>query len=265
MAGLGQGATRRTSPYDERMQVLEHATPFHAGIGRIGVLFCHGFTGSPWSLLEWARLTADAGYRVALPRLPGHGTSWQELNVTHWRDWYAAVEREYRELSAACDQVFVAGLSMGGALALRLAEKHPGGVAGLILVNPAVVGYPNTRAIPLLSKVLPSAKAIGSDIAQPGVDEYSYERTPLRAAHSMLRLWADVRACLDLVTCPVLVYRSTTDHVVPAASTQYILSHISSEEVSEQLLHRSYHVATMDHDKEEIFAGALGFLQQHSA
>ncbi len=154
---------------------------------------------------------------------------------------------------------------MGGALALRLAEKHPGGVAGLILVNPAVVGYPNTRAIPLLSKVLPSAKAIGSDIAQPGVDEYSYERTPLRAAHSMLRLWADVRACLDLVTCPVLVYRSTTDHVVPAASTQYILSHISSEEVSEQLLHRSYHVATMDHDKEEIFAGALEFLQQHSA
>lgn len=247
------------------MQVLEHARPFHAGTGRIAVLFCHGFTGSPQSLLEWARLTADAGYRVALPRLPGHGTSWQELNVTQWRDWYATVEREYRTLADECDQVFIAGLSMGCALALRLAEKHSSGVAGLILVNPAVMGYPNTLAIPLLSKVMASAKAIGSDIALAGVDECSYERTPLRAAHSMMRMWVDVRACLDLVTCPVLVFRSATDHVVPPASTQFILSHVSSEDVTEHVLHRSYHVATMDHDKEEIFSGALAFLQRHSA
>lgn len=246
------------------MQVQEYAQPFTAGTGRIGVLFCHGFTGSPWSLLEWARITAHAGYAVSLPRLPGHGTRWEELNRTEWRDWYAAVDREFRRLRNDCDQVFVAGLSMGGALALRLAEKHVDSVAGLILVNPAVMGYPVTRAIPLLYRVRTSAKAIGSDIADPGVSEHAYDRTPLRAANSMLKLWADVRSCLDLVHCPVLVFRSAQDNVVPAASTALVLSHISSADVTERVLPRSRHVATMDYDKEDLFRESLEFIARHS-
>ena len=246
------------------MRVSDHAQPFHAGSGRVGVLFCHGFTGSPWSLLEWARLTADAGYRVSLPRLPGHGTSWQELNRTEWRDWYSAVERAFHELRNQCDTVFVAGLSMGCALALRLAEKHPDDVAGLVLVNPAVLGQPKMLAVPLLRLVRASAKAIGSDVADSGVDELAYERTPLHAANSMMKMWVDVRACLDLVGCPLLVFRSANDHVVPAASTAFVLSHVSSEEITERVLERSYHVATMDYDKEQIFRESLEFFAKHS-
>ncbi|MFT4108066.1 alpha/beta hydrolase [Propionicimonas sp.] len=246
------------------MQVSDFAQPFHTLEGSVGVLFCHGFTGSPWSLREWATVTADAGYRVSLPRLPGHGTSWEELNLTGWRDWYATVERAFAELRASCDAVFVTGLSMGGALALRLAEKHPDEVAGLVLVNPAVLGYPKMRAVPVVSKVRASAKAIGSDIAAEHIDEFAYERTPLKAAHSMMRMWVDVRACLDLVSCPLLLFRSSTDHVVPAASTAFVRSHVSSDEITERVLDRSYHVATMDHDKEQIFTESLEFFARHS-
>jgi len=244
--------------------VNELAQPFHTEGGRVGVLFCHGFTGSPWSLREWAKVTADAGYRVSLPRLPGHGTSWQELNVTGWRDWYAVVEREFLELRASTDVVFVTGLSMGGALALRLAEKYPDEIAGLVLVNPAVLGSSKMLAVPLLSTVIPATKAIGSDIAEPGVDEAAYDRTPLRAAHSMMKMWVDVRACLDLVNCPLLVFRSATDHVVPAASTAFVLSHVSSDDIEERVLERSYHVATMDYDRERIFRESLEFFGRHS-
>ncbi len=247
------------------MQVSDHARPFSSDGGPVGVLFCHGFTGSPWSLLEWARVTADAGYRVSLPRLPGHGTTWQELNLTSWRDWYAAVERAFLELRASCETVFVAGLSMGGALALRLAEKYPDEVSGLVLVNPAVIGAPRMAAVPFLSPFKGSAKAIGSDIAQAGIQELAYERTPLRAANSMMKMWVDVRACLDLVHCPLLVFRSTNDHVVPAASTAFVLSHVSSDEVTERVLPRSYHVATMDWEKEQIFSESLEFFARHSA
>ena len=246
------------------MQVAEAAQPFHAGTGRVGVLFCHGFTGSPWSLLDWARATADAGHRVALPRLPGHGTSWQELNLTGWPDWYATVEREFGELRHQCDQVFVAGLSMGGALALRLAEKHPDDVAGLILVNPAVQGYPNTVFVPLLQHLIGSVNAIGSDIAAPGVTEHAYPRTPLRAAASMLRLFADVRAGLDLVACPLLMFRSATDHVVPVSSKEYILRHVSSEVIIDRVLPRSYHVATLDYEKDVILTQTLEFIRAHA-
>ncbi len=245
------------------MQVNAYAQPFHSDAGEVGVLFCHGFTGSPWSMLEWAKATAAAGYRVSLPRLPGHGTSWQEMNTTGWRDWYACVDREYQELAARCSQVFVTGLSMGGALALRLAEKHPE-ISGLVLVNAAVVGKPNTLLAPLLQWVVPSISSIGGDIAEPGVDEHSYDRTPIKAVASMRQMWTDVRACLDLVTCPVLVFRSATDHVVPRASTKAIMEHVSSADLTEYVLTRSYHVATMDYDKQIIIDKSLAFFAAHT-
>lgn len=245
-------------------RVLETARPFYGGTGHIGVLFCHGFTGSPWSLLEWATLTAEAGYTVALPRLPGHGTTWQEMNVTGWQDWYSTVEREFDRLRENCDQVFVAGLSMGGALALRLAEKRGDDVAGLILVNPAVTAYPKDRIAPVAQHFIASVKAIGSDVADPDVSEHAYDRTPVRAAASMMKMWVDVRACLDLVHCPLLLFRSAVDHVVPDASKDLILAHVSSEDISERILERSYHVATMDYDRQQIFDETLEFIATHS-
>ena len=160
--------------------------------------------------------------------------------------------------------MFVTGLSMGCALALRLAEKHPDKVAGLVLVNPAVMGYPKMRAIPVLHHFMGSAKSIGSDIAEPGVQELAYARTPLKAANSMMRMWVDVRACMDLVSCPLLVFRSAVDHVVPAASTAFVLSHVSSDVITERVLESSYHVATMDRDKQQIFTESLEFFAVHS-
>ena len=75
---------------------------------------------------------------MSVPRLPGHGTTWQEMNRTTFADWYAEVERAYEKLRSECDEVVVGGLSMGGALVLRLADDHADDVAGVVLVNPAV-------------------------------------------------------------------------------------------------------------------------------
>jgi len=110
--------------------VLPGAEPFSADGGEIGVLLCHGFTGCPQSLRPWAEAMAKAGHTVRLPLLPGHGTTWQDMNRTTWRDWYGCVEDAFRELRARCDAVVVGGLSMGGALALRLAEQHGTAVSG---------------------------------------------------------------------------------------------------------------------------------------
>lgn len=250
-------------PTTSPQQVLETAHPYVGGSGKVGVLFCHGFTGSPWSLLDWAKTTAEAGYRVSLPRLPGHGTNWQELNRTSWQDWYACVEREFDDLRTQCDQVFVAGLSMGGALALRLAEQRRDQVAGLALVNPAVLSYRKDRIATVAQYLLPSVSAIGSDLADPDVTEHAYDRTPVRAAASMMKMWVEIRACLDLIACPLLLFRSKVDHVVPDISKDFIRDHVSSDVIVERVLPRSYHVATMDYDREQIFSETLDFLATH--
>ena len=104
------------------MPLLPGAKPFFADGGPVGVLVVHGFTGSPQSMRPWAEHLAAAGHTVSLPRLPGHGTRWEDLQLTRWPDWYGEVDNAFRALRSRCDQVFVMGLSMGGTLSLRLAE-----------------------------------------------------------------------------------------------------------------------------------------------
>ena len=235
------------------MPVLPGAEPItHDGDG-VGVLLCHGFTGNPSSLAPWARRLAADGRTVLVPRLPGHGTSWQEMNRTRWDDWYAVVLAELMTLRRRCDVVVVGGLSMGGALALRLAQEHGPDVAGLVLVNPAVrLSDPRLRLLPVLKHLVASVPGIGSDIAKPGAVELAYDRTPLSALHSSVKAYATVVRDLPRVTQPLLLLHSPQDHVVPVRSSSTVLSRVSSKDVTEVLLHRSYHVATLDHDAELI-------------
>ena len=109
-------------------------------------------------------------------------------------------------LADQVDTVFVCGLSMGGALALRLAADHPDRVAGLVLVNPAVATErKDVKLLPVLKHVIPSFPGIANDIKKPGVEEHGYTKTPLRAAHSMFQAFKALRADLGRVTCPILL------------------------------------------------------------
>jgi len=245
--------------------VLPGAEPFRFDGGPVGVLLCHGFTGTPQSLRPWGEALAGAGLSVLCPRLPGHGTRWQELNRTSWQDWYAEIVHSFDDLVGRCDQVFVMGLSMGGTLALRLAERRPDDVAGLVLVNPSVLSKSRALALlPVLKWVVQSRPAVGNDIKREGVTELAYERTPLRAAHSLAGLWKLVRADLNAVVAPLLVYRSIDDHIVEPENTEVVLAGVSSEQKEERLLRHSYHVATLDNDAEEIFTGSIDFVRSHA-
>jgi len=169
--------------------VLAGAEPFSADgggpAGQVGVVVCHGFTGCPQSMRPWAEGLAAAGYTVRLPRLPGHGTTWQEMQATRWPDWYGEVDRAYTELQGRCDTVFAVGLSMGGTLAFRLAEQHADTIAGIVTVN-AFLASRDKRLLllPVLKHLLPSLPGVGSDIKKPGVTELAYARTPLKAVAS---------------------------------------------------------------------------------
>ncbi|MDH6433663.1 MULTISPECIES: carboxylesterase [unclassified Streptomyces] len=247
------------------MPVLPGAEPFRHEGGEAGVLLCHGFTGSPQSLRPWAQHLAEHGLTVSLPLLPGHGTRWQDMALTGWQDWYAEVDRELRALSERCASVFVAGLSMGGTLALRLAAKHGDAVSGVVVVNPAnrmhgLAPY----ALPVARHFVRTAPGIASDIAKEGSVELGYDKVPLHAAHSLRTFFRQVDGELPQVTQPLLVLRSAQDHVVPAADSARVLSRVSSTDVTEIVLEQSYHVATLDHDAERIFDESLAFIGRHT-
>ncbi|WP_146362475.1 alpha/beta hydrolase [Arthrobacter yangruifuii] len=250
------------------MTFLPGADAFHSeGHGPnagVGVLLSHGFTGSPVSLAAWARSLADRGYAVSLPLLPGHGTSWQELARTPWQRWYEEYDRAYSVLQERTACVVSAGLSMGGALALRLAAQRP--VAGVVVVNPGLTfADPRARYSGALKYVLKSVPAIGNDIRLEGQDEGAYSRTPVAAVHQLGRLFRDTAASLPNVAAPVLAFRSQVDAVVPESSMDVLRRGLVNADLEVVPLENSYHVATMDHDAPLIFERSHEFIQRVSA
>jgi carboxylesterase len=241
--------------------VLPGAEPYRHDGGEVGVLFCHGFTGSPQSLRPWAEYLAERGLSVSVPLLPGHGTRWEDMQLTGWPDWYAEVDRELRALRERCAQVFVAGLSMGGALALRLAAKYGDAISGVAVVNPANKVHGLTAyALPVARHLVRSTPGIASDIAKEGSEELGYDRVPLHAAYSLRNFFRIVDGELPQVTQPLLLLHSPQDHVVPPADSARILSRVSSTDVREILLEQSYHVATLDNDADRIFEETHAFI-----
>lgn len=242
-----------------------------------GVLLCHGFSGSPKSMRPWGDYLAAQGYSVSCPLLPGHGTTWQKMNRTRWHQWYAAVERSLHTLADHCDRVVIAGLSMGGTLAIRLTEQYAGAgsvdtpgalgdrLIGTILVNPSLgTERKDAFLLPYARHIIGSFPGIANDIAKPGVDEGAYTRLPLQAAYSLQQLWALCRKDLKSITTPVLLFRSAQDHVVEAVSSSILLEGISSEDVTQTVLQRSYHVATLDYDADYIFERSRSWIGAHT-
>ncbi len=237
--------------------------PFSHQGTEVGVLLCHGFTGSPASLRPWADRLAAEGFSVRLPLLPGHGTSWREMNRTTFRDWLGEVSAALSELRRQCRAVVVGGLSMGGALALRLAELNPGTIAGIVLVNPSVMSLRREMAaLPILKHLVPSLKGVTDDIAKPGVTELGYGRTPLKAVDALRKGWDATRADLAQVSLPVLLLHSRVDHVVEPENSRLILDRISSTDVTEIVLEKSFHVATLDFDADLIIDESVAFIRR---
>ncbi|HUW78550.1 MAG TPA: alpha/beta fold hydrolase [Candidatus Nanopelagicaceae bacterium] len=243
-----------------------HADTYLAEGGRTGVLMLHGFTGSPASVLPWAEFLARSGYSVIAPRLPGHGTDWPEMNKTTWQDWYAEAEKGLQALAEQTDLLFIAGFSMGGALGVRLAERYPELISGLILVNPALKDpHGLIRRASALRFFRKTLKPSASDISKPNPPVHGYAETPLKALHSLSLLLRDISPRMAKIETPILLFRSLQDHVVPASSSEAILHEAKSLEKNLVLLENSFHVATLDYDAEIIHQESLAFIKRGEA
>jgi carboxylesterase len=211
----------------------------------------------------WAQQLAAQGWSVRLPLLPGHGTHWKDANRTTWRDWYGVVDKAFDELKGRCAKVFVCGLSMGGGLALRLAEEHGDDIAGVVVVNPSVILVRwDAKLLPVLAKFVPSAKAIGNDIAMPGVFEGRIRPDADKGSGAAAAIpHGDPRrprqgdpAAAALPLGQRSRRRAGQQPDRPQGR--------KSADVEEVVLDKSYHVATLDHDAPRIFAGSVDFIKR---
>lgn len=243
------------------VSTIPGSEPFTLEAGSIAVLMIHGFTGSPLSVKPWAQALHAHGYTVAVPRLPGHGQTWEAMNETSWRDWYEEVLNSFNSLRARHERVFVAGFSMGGALALHLAAKKGSEIEGLLLANPSVHDKrPMMRLVPFLKYFIPSVAGRGTDVAAPNPPKHSYGRTPLKALSSLQELWRIVQSELFAIDIPLMIGYSINDHVVDPANSETVIDNISSVDIREVIFERSFHNVALDHDLDLLVEASTTFI-----
>ncbi|MDX2381415.1 MAG: alpha/beta fold hydrolase [Acidimicrobiia bacterium] len=245
------------------LDVLPGAEPMsHIGDGDTGVLVLHGFTGNPSSLRRQATTLAARGHHVEAPRLPGHGTTVEEMLTTGWSDWSVAALDAYDQLAERAGRIVVMGLSMGGTLTLWTALRRPD-TLGIVCVNPVTEAQPD-EVLAMVAEMIDDGNevmpGVGSDIADPDAVEIAYDGTPLRPLLSFVRDGVTpIADRYDELKMPLLLFTSHNDHVVEPHNSEHLAA-THGGDVEHVWLDRSFHVATQDHDRDAITEQAAAFV-----
>lgn len=249
------------------------AEPFDLDGDDRGVVCVHGFTGTPYEMRYLGERLHTAGFTVRGVRLPGHGTSVAELDRTGWHDWAAAVDEAIDDLRRRCRAVAVVGQSMGGLLALHAAARRDDLAAVATLAAPlwldgasAVAARWTAPGGPLHGRVRVIPKLGGFDVrdrdaraANPG-----YRAVPAGALASLCELMRLVDDELPQVRTPVLVVHARRDHTAPVASAQRIAARVGSRPVRTRILDRSFHLITIDVERDAVAAEVTTFFDAHT-
>lgn len=231
---------------------------------KVGIILVHGFTGSPISMRPWGEYLLQRGYSISVPVLPGHGTAPRDLNHVQWQQWPAKVEEELEWMLSEGLEVFIFGLSMGGATTLNLSIKRSSSIKGIILVNPMIhVKFVPPQVAWAISRFQKMRDSVGDDIKRPGITEHGYDSLPAVGVYQLIKMLSHTRKRLHDVTIPLMLFHSKEDHTLPVTNTEIIMKGVGSIPKQRIELVNSYHVATLDYDQEIIFENSLIFLQTH--
>jgi carboxylesterase len=247
---------------------------FFDGSG-LSALLIHGLTGTPYEMRYLGERLAAQGVRVRGVRLAGHASAPEDLGQVTHENWYESVVRGFEELRGYGDPTIVVGLSCGAVLAARLAEDQPEAVSGLVMLAPAFFLPPRQmlmlKALSLLGSMTKSLylhNDRGSDIhdQSAALIHPTCKLMPLSAPIELLKLSAIVRARLDRIKQPALIVHSTNDHTCPEQkNVDYLMQHLGSAQKRAVILDQSFHVITVDSDKDRVASEVLGFANQFHA
>ena len=244
--------------------VIPGAEPFFYEGGDAGCLLVHGFTGNPSSLKPMAEYLAGRGITVVGPRLEGHGTSVEDMARCCYGDWLESAEEGLHELKQRCSFIFVVRFIHGRNDSLYLAARYPGDVKGVIPICAPVMFKrgPVCSGAPVENLV--KTVGVSSVFKDPASKESAYVKVPVAAVPELLKICRLVKGELSSIKQPALIFAARQDHVVDPANASYIRDHLGSAEKELVWLENSYHVATLDYDKETIFSRTAEFITRTS-
>jgi carboxylesterase len=223
-----------------------------------GALLIHGFPGTPAEVRGIGKALAENGWHARAPLLPGFGTDIVNLAEKRRKDWLEAVGAEWGALLADHDPCVLIGFSMGGALALHLAQRHP--PDRLVLVAP-FWRLPGVlpRLVPVLKRVLPEMRPFKNadfdtpevqagfqrllpdvDLDDPEVRRYLQEEItlPLSVIDEVFRLGAEAHRLAKSISARSLVIQGLDDQMVRPKLTRKLVERLGGGSANGQVIYR---------------------------
>lgn len=247
----------------------EQLQPFRIRGGTRGCLLIHGFAGTPPEMRGLGEFLAARGYDVMGPLLAGHGLTPEAMASTRWPDWARSAEAAYDALRRDCHDVFVAGQSLGGSLALHLAATRPE-VKGVITMGAMAspIFFRDWRI-----KVIHGLKYVvrwhippdDSDLGDPTAVRllHSYARRPTVCIESLMQLLRVLDRELPRVTVPALITHGRRDRTVDVANAPHIMARLGAADKQLVWFERSGHAVTVDLEHDALYATVLNWLNAH--
>lgn len=239
----------------------ENAKEFYFPGNETGILLIHGFTGSPSEMRYLGDFLREKGYSVRGVLLKGHGTTPKDMKSTNHLDWIKSAEEAYQELAGNCQEVFVVGFSMGGAIGLHLAHKYD--IKGIISLSTPIRINSRQYCIAFVMKHLKFLT--GKDarvVLQKDPFVISYDKTYVKSMINLLQLINLVKGNLHRMDKPILIMQSYGDGTVHPSSANFIYKRVASVDKSIVFLHKSGHIITCDCEKEQVFEEVFNFISK---
>ena len=215
--------------------------PFFFQAGPRAVLLLHGFTGSSADVRMLGRFLEKKGYTTLAPHYKGHGVEPEELITTGPADWWQDVVAAYKQLQdAGYQEIAVAGLSLGGVMALNVALNNP--VKGIV-----------TMCAPMTMRT--------TDVMFEGVLKYAREYRGMPSLQELREFIARTRQEIDMIYAPIFVVQATNDEVIETESANIIYNQTESLEKHIKWYENSKHVITLDQEKDQLHEDIYRFLE----
>ena len=241
-----------------------------------GCLLVHGLTGTPANLSNLQSVLERGGFVVEAPLVAGHGKTPKILGETTWTDWYGSVRAAYEILNKKCDKIFYCGLSMGSLLGVKLAvELGRKKIPALIVMGfPLLLDFPIRRfSIPLfrytpLRWIVSSVKKnFAKSVKDPkGLEIYkkqSLHRIPVESVIQLVTLAEHIEDILPRLTQPTLAIHAAEDRIADIEGVR-ILKAKSPASVETMFLRNSYHVVTLDYEREMVTGKVMEYFRRQS-
>lgn len=243
--------------YSEGVKLDENLPLYMKGNDNsVGILLIHGFTGSPYEMHELSGYLNEFGYSTYSVRLPGSGTTPENLNEFAYADWYESLKFGYYTLKNSCNQVFVIGQSLGGLLASAVGYYNE--VSGIIMLNPALkIKDWRFRFVPLMQLFNNIYKKSDFDANYAG---YFYDVWPLKGMYQLYLTQKYVKKKLYVYDSPIFLVQAKEDEVVDYKGVLRYFEKIKAKDKKKFLVEgkEDMHVLTLSkNSKQQLVFNAI--------